>query len=408
MGLDRKLGKLLEGAPRLRKLMKYIYLRISYCFAKKQRCQGLKISSAVDGFFGYYDKSPWNPYSSRLLFHSIVDSSILALNVLDLDTGDLQRFGRTTAWNWQQGAMLQWVPRKNAVVYNDLVCGDLVTKIFDFKSKSESIVAMPIQTLHPDGNQALSLNYKRLHLLRPEYGYSADVNNFQPGQSLEQDGIWHFCLFGRNRSLIVSIEQLIHFQPRQEMHEANHKVNHVIYSPKGTRFVFVHRWIGSRGKFSRLYVANNPDGSNLRLLMDDRMVSHYCWRDEDHLLVYGRTLGEGDRYYLVNVTTGNIQVVGKDVLDQYGDGHPSYSPDGRYILTDTYPDKARMRHVLLYDTESDRLCRIASFFSPWKFDGANRVDFHPRWSPCGRYVSVDSAHEGRRKMYVLDVERVVK
>jgi putative transposase len=37
----------------------------------------------------------------------------------------------------------------------------------------------------------------------------------------------------------------------------------------------------------------------------------------------------------------------------------------------------------------------------------NRCDLHPRWSPDGRQVCIDSAHEGERQMYIVDVSELV-
>jgi Tol biopolymer transport system component len=141
--------------------------------------------------------------------------------------------------------------------------------------------------------------------------------------------------------------------------------------------------------------------------MDDRMVSHYSWRDEHHLVVWGRTEKQGDRYYLVDVRDGTWRVLGEDTFDQFGDGHPSYSPDGRWIVTDTYPDKGRERHLLLFDTQTETVLRLGRFFAPWSFDGINRCDLHPRWSPDENYISIDSAHEGTRKSYIVDVREVL-
>jgi hypothetical protein len=36
-----------------------------------------------------------------------------------------------------------------------------------------------------------------------------------------------------------------------------------------------------------------------------------------------------------------------------------------------------------------------------------RCDFHPRWKPSGDMVCVDSAHAGRRQVYVADVSEEV-
>jgi Tol biopolymer transport system component len=225
--------------------------------------------------------------------------------------------------------------------------------------------------------------------------------------ALDEDGLWKVDFETGNAELVLSLSQIRDHQPRPEMEGGHHRVNHAMYSPEGDRLVFMHRWEGSKGQFSRLYVASS-DGEALRLLMDNRMVSHYNWQDEDHLVVWGRTEEEGDRYYIVDVRDGSHRVLGKGIFDRYGDGHPSYSPDGRWIVTDTYPDKARQRHLLLFDTRAQTTVRVGRFFAPWAYDGRNRCDLHPRWSPDGNFISIDSAHEGVRKSYAIDVNEIVQ
>jgi hypothetical protein len=44
---------------------------------------------------------------------------------------------------------------------------------------------------------------------------------------------------------------------------------------------------------------------------------------------------------------------------------------------------------------------LGKFFAPWSFDGEKRADLHPRWSNDGDFVSIDSAHEGIRKNYLV-------
>jgi Tol biopolymer transport system component len=138
------------------------------------------------------------------------------------------------------------------------------------------------------------------------------------------------------------------------------------------------------------------------------MVSHYAWRDDNSLLVWARAPEHGDRYYVVDATTGRRDVYGAGTLDRFGDGHPSFSPDGRWIVTDSYPDRARMRHLLLCRHEAGEVIEVGAFHSPWRYDGAVRCDLHPRWSPDGRSVSIDSAHEGVRRTYAVDVSRLVR
>ena len=145
----------------------------------------------------------------------------------------------------------------------------------------------------------------------------------------------------------------------------------------------------------------------MRLLMDQRLVSHYNWKDNTHLLVWGRMKDKGDHYYLVNVDTGETKIIGKGILDKYGDGHCSFSPDWRWILTDTYSDRARLQRLLLFDAVSGECTTVGQFFSPWSFVGKSRCDLHPRWSADGKWISIDSAHEGLRQTYFIDVDSLI-
>jgi Tol biopolymer transport system component len=90
------------------------------------------------------------------------------------------------------------------------------------------------------------------------------------------------------------------------------------------------------------------------------------------------------------------------------DGHCSYSPDRQWVLTDTYPDDRHERTLLLYHPESGRRLDLGRFHSPPALEGECRCDLHPRWSRDGRRVCFDSAHEGTRQMYVLDVTQWIE
>ncbi|MBC8103648.1 MAG: hypothetical protein H7Z41_13810 [Cytophagales bacterium] len=86
------------------------------------------------------------------------------------------------------------------------------------------------------------------------------------------------------------------------------------------------------------------------------------------------------------------------------DRHCSYSPDRRWILTDTYPDTGGFRTRLLFDPAKEQRIDIGRFHGPTPPGGEIRCDLHPRWSRDGRQVCIDSIHEnGRRQVYVLDV-----
>jgi len=412
----------LEKFPRLRTAIKESYKRLVYLLHREpgflfkihpkatlitpQKWAGLPAAQG-EWFFGYYDKSPWSSDMKRAVFHRC-DGEKITVMVVDQKDRKQYSIGDSDTWNWQQGSMAQWlqVDSSNTVVFNvaeEKVFGCRVVRLTD---DVDRFIPWPIQALHPSGYEALTLNYIRLSLLLPYYGYSAKARNFSPTQDLDQDGIWRVDLDKGSGILLFSLTELAVRKPISEMEGAEHKVNHLIYSPSGTSFVFLHRFIGVSGRFSRLYVANS-DGSSLRLLMDDRIVSHYHWQDDNHVLVWGHSRKRGYHYYLVNILTGETEIIGKTLLDRYGDGHCSFSPDRRWIVTDTYPDRARHQRLLLYDTHSKKCVTVGRFFSPWSFANSYRCDLHPRWSPDGRWISIDSAHEGIRRTYFVDVSKIV-
>ncbi len=145
----------------------------------------------------------------------------------------------------------------------------------------------------------------------------------------------------------------------------------------------------------------------MRLLSDAGMVSHFDWQDDRTILAWARTREAGDHFYRIDDETARHTVFAGDVLRQ--DGHCSFSPDRRWLLTDTYPDKNGLQTLILYRIADARRFDIGRFFQPPELRGKPwRCDLHPRWNRDGTEVCIDSTHEGSRQMYVIDVRSVVR
>ncbi|RFA30253.1 hypothetical protein CAI21_06450 [Alkalilimnicola ehrlichii] len=299
--------------------------------------------------------------------------------------------------------MAQWVQRGPdvAIAYNGVADNKLVSYWYSAASAQSEVIDWPIQAVAPAGDYFISLNYCRLQKLRPDYGYSVEVSNFSAEMDDEQDGLWGVERDNGAAELLVSLAELRALTPDAAGAD-EHKVNHVMFSPSGNRFIFVYRWFGSEGKKSRLFLYERESG-RVKLLLDEGMVSHYCWRTESEIIAYARGPA-GDGYYQLNVDTCVVQTFAAGLLNQFGDGHPSISPCGDYLITDTYPDRKRQQRLLLYCFSDGRVEEIGRFLLPLCFDGVGRIDLHPRWSPDGRAVSVDSGHDGVRGTYVINIE----
>lgn len=134
-------------------------------------------------------------------------------------------------------------------------------------------------------------------------------------------------------------------------------------------------------------------------------ISHPAWKDDDSIIVWGPHKDE-IHYHLYDDKTGVVEVVGADTLTE--NGHMTYSRDGQWLLTDTYPDsESNKRYLILYNVANDRPYNIGQFFTPPDLGKHNRCDLHPRWSPDNRFVSFDSVHEGSRQQYIADVSKLL-
>jgi hypothetical protein len=146
------------------------------------------------------------------------------------------------------------------------------------------------------------------------------------------------------------------------------------------------------------------DGSDVRVVDDCGHTSHFCWRDEAHLLAFTAPAGGPPGFYLLDGLTGARDLVVDDPVD----GHCQYLPDNDWIVSDTYPlGPRREQELYLYHVPSGGRFSLGKFGSPPAYGGEWRCDLHPRISPSGDYIVIDSVHGGNgRQMYLLKVGAV--
>ena len=184
--------------------------------------------------------------------------------------------------------------------------------------------------------------------------------------------------------------------------------NHLLFNPDGSRFIFLHRWRFGDGGFHTRMLTAAPDGSDVHVVDDYGHTSHFIWRDPEHILAWAYHPSHENRFYLYRDGTCDVEVVGEDAMT--ANGHCSYLPDTDWILNDSYPGKGqRVQQLYLYHVPTDRKVPLGNFPSPPEYTGEWRCDLHPRFSPDGRSVVIDSAHgENGRQMYRIDIREIVQ
>jgi hypothetical protein len=410
-------------------------------------------------FFGYYDKCPWNR-TGRLMLALEADfldrlptvTDRAAVGVIDLDrVNRFDAIAETAAWTWQQGAMQQWLGGDDdRIIFNDRDERGLCAAIVDVRSRARRRLPRPVYSVHPNGRTALTLSFSRIHSIRDAYGYPGVLDEHRDEQAPAADGIHTIDLESGGTRLLVSLADLASRERVSSMAHGKHWVDHVTYNVDGSRFAFLHRWqLADGGTYHRLYVAN-ADASDLTCLLDSGYFSHFGWRPNGELLGFGRLpsalmrlrrnawltrrvmkpllplfhrvvseRGAARRHivpdhYLLFHADGSWRVFAAGALTE--DGHCTWSPDGEWVLTDTYPDAEQRRTLMLYHDATRTRVDVGQYLamphrrygvdSSWLISGM-RSDLHPRWNRDGTQVCFDSVHEGNRQMYVIDVGHIV-
>ncbi|MGN0866418.1 MAG: hypothetical protein ACI4SG_01905 [Oligosphaeraceae bacterium] len=369
-------------------------------------------------FFGYFDKFPWDRSGRYLLSHEVdftarqpVPGEKATLGVVDLAEGNrFTPFAQTDAWCWQQGCMLQWLnDAREEVIYNDREGDHFVSRIQNVRTGERRTLPRPIYCLSPDGQWALSLNFSRLDRERPGYGYPGAFDPWETVKIPRDDGIFLMNLKDGSSRLVVSVAQMTEAYFRSDMEDTPGWFNHLLFSPDSRRFAFFHRWRtwkpdGTPSHVTHMFTANR-DGSEVWPLNLEVMSSHYTWLDSTHVINFSNRYRSGWQYYLYTDRTHQTECLAKDRFP--GDGHCSFSPNGQWMLTDSYPLEDNCRHLFLYHPATDQAYEIGSFYADPAYPTPTRCDLHPNWSRDGRQVCIDSIHEGSRQVYLLDVSPIV-
>ena len=398
-------------------------------------------------FFGYYDKSPFDIFSNKLLAQkaSFIDREPTSDDQLEIGYFEWKSGGNfiyltsTKAWNWQQGCMLQWLgPDFNTkTIYNDKVDGRFVSIVMDINTKEKKILPMAVYSMHPEGGAALCIDNERHYWFREGYNYPG-IQNLSKKLPLDMaDGIWLLNINKKNSEKIIHMADLLETYPLTNMHEATHYLEHLMFNPCGTRFSFLHRWKTLDGTiYGRLYTAD-INGDNVYLLNDSGRVTHSCWVNDSDLIawsglenpinrlrkykkftkyflkpllpLYHRFIKQGSKIskavtgdsYVRFVDRTNVRErLYSELLTE--DGHPSFSATNKVqMISDTYEDINHKRHLFLFNIDTGNKVDIASLNSSCASDKTTyRCDLHPKWSFDGKFISVDTTNEGGRQVCI--------
>jgi TolB protein len=157
-----------------------------------------------------------------------------------------------------------------------------------------------------------------------------------------------------------------------------------------TRIVFVDE-SGPKNKRMKRLAIMDQDGSNVRLLTTGQnLVLTPRFSPSTQEITYTSFEGETPKVYLLNIETGQKEVVGAFPGMTFA---PRFSPDGQRIVMSLERDGNT--NLFVMDLRSRRTTRLTN---------DNAIDTAPCYSPDGREIVFESDRAGSRQLYVMGAD----
>lgn len=371
----------------------------------------VKIITPDDGahyFFGYYDMNATGAFGKHLCHRvGFMDRLPTAEDVAEigyLENNKFVKLGETTAWNFQQGAMLQYHPTlADTICYNVCREGKFYTLLQNIKTGEEKLCDRASACYSPDGKWGLGINFGRVYAFRPGYGYAGFVDEYADVNAPHEDGVFLIDLENGTSKQIISYDQLV--ESAGFTAEDKILINHITFNTASDRFVMlVRNFPKVQWGWSTSVVIGDLDG-NIHTVLPNTYFSHYTWVNATDLVAHCSVTAEKMGMYRINTDTG--EWVEYDMPYFHGDKnrdiHCNISPDGNYIIGDGYPLDG-YRYLMAYSLrtgESRELLRAKTVKPPLN---DIRCDLHARYVFGGSHISFDTVQNGRREVALISAD----
>jgi len=360
-------------------------------------------------FASYYGINSWSNserYVTVLetdLRYKLPDENDAAtLGLVDLENNKFIPLTTTRAWNFQQGCMAHWLATSpdSLIIYNDFRNGRYVSVILNVFTKKEiKVIPFPVSAVSPNGKEAVCINFSRIRITRPDYGYGGNGQDSKPEvQFPEDDGIFIVNLETGKAKMIVSVSQIKKMVP-DIPEEGIEYFNHTLFSRKGDKIFWLARATPVRNTSA---FTVNRDGTNIqRCFPNGWGGSHFDWLNDKKLMVTAKYDAKQMSHILFTIGKQDYKRLGNGLLDGF-DGHGCFSPDEKWMSTDTYPcHGTREQKIYLMDMKTQAVLPLGRYFEPKEYDGDWRCDIHCRWSPKGDMLGFNSTNSGSRQVYIF-------
>lgn len=387
----------------------------------------------------FFDSSPFSPSGRYLALFRLPQEQRLPqpgevghILLVDLETGNQNVIAETRGWETQLGANVQWGENDQTLLFNDVDTANWEPRcvvLNPFTGERRSI-GRGIYRVSPDGRQVLCANLTTMR--RTQNGYGIVIPDEKVPRNLglsEEDGLYMTDISTSESRLLVSITKCVRSAvPRSEFNDLEQFEFygfHCKWNPKGTRLLFSIRGYppGPDARFDIIdegikYEVYTLDAKAERIHLAvpahqwDKGGHHINWYpDGDSLSMNLDIDGDGLRLVTARYDGSGLQKILPRTL---GSGHPTVHPNGRHILTDSYPwepvsfgdGTVPIRLIDRISGKEATLVRIKTQTEQQVSCSALRVDAHPAWDFNHRMIAFNGFAGGTRRVYVADLREL--
>lgn len=347
-------------------------------------------------FFGYYDLRSISFDNKKLLSLVCDENEKADVGYFNIAEKNFVRIAETNAWNWQMGARIRWHNNDNEIIFNDYDGKQFISRIVDIEGNEVERYPFPIYDIDEQNQVGYYTDFTILHYLRKGYGYGNKNVDFEDYYRQTSNGVFWGDLSDKRVGVLLSMNEIKNYEYMDVFETSYHYINHISVNPHNGNVMFFHLWTdGKKTANNRIFIMN-PEGRIVNMLSDFHRASHYCWKDDVHILVTVIINGKTE-YRLYNYISGEYKII-QGILT---DGHPTYINDSCFI-TDTYPDRGAMENVYICDEGKESYHRLFSIYHNLDKQGEYRCDLHPRIGD--NVVNIDSHQDKYRKQYLIRVQ----
>ncbi|MDC1328952.1 hypothetical protein N8291_06520 [Pseudomonadales bacterium] len=351
-------------------------------------------------FVGYYDKDPISHTGSHVLCHKVsfkyenmIEPESADIGLLCLTDNSFHQLTKTKAMNWQLGSRAQWLGQ-DIIIYNDIIKGKQCSVKFNCSTKEPLFVyKRPFWDVSHDKKFGASLNFSRIKIMRPGYGYD--------GINVDRDKevLTVFSLEDDSLVCEIGLDEILKKVDSINVSNQDAYLNHIVWSHCSTKLITCFHCEDQYTKKRSVFpVLIDISTGGIELIFDGGNFSHHTFMDERRILAYLRFANDFC-FAIWSKEDGWVPIKGPmPVLD----GHPTYIASENRIIVDSYPNRLGIMSLYLGSpNSSDTLDRIASVLNPPKYQGPLRCDLHPRVSQKHSSIVCDIPYKNGRKILVI-------